>query len=126
MIVINFSHPLTAAQLDQIAALAGQPVTRLIAAPAQFDNAAAYGPQVAALADACGLTSEEWQTAPLAIVPPALNFITAALLAELHGRMGYFPACVRLAPVAGATPARYEVVEILPLNAIREAARQRR
>ena len=34
------------------------------------------------------------------VVPPALNFITAVLLAELHGRMGYFPAIVRLRPVA--------------------------
>ncbi|OQA39911.1 MAG: hypothetical protein BWY52_03004 [Chloroflexi bacterium ADurb.Bin325] len=59
-------------------------------------------------------------------MPPSLNFIAVALLAELHGRMGYFPTCVRLRPVAGSTPPRFEVAELLPLNEVREAARRRR
>lgn len=124
--VINFSHPLTAEQVARLAALAGQPPGRVIHVPSQFEQAAEFLPQVVALADAAGLTPDEWQTLPLLIVPPALNFIAVALLAELHGRMGYFPSCVRLRPVAGAIPPRYEVAEILPLNAFREAARQRR
>ena len=126
MILLNFSHPLTPEQLAQIETLTGQRVERLIAAPAQFDPQAPFGPQLAALLEAVPLTPEAWQSTPILVNPPALNFIAVLLLAELHGRMGYFPACVRLAPVAGAMPARYEVVEIVPLNAIREAARQRR
>lgn len=93
---------------------------------AQFDPAQAFAPQAAALADACGLTPVEWQTAPLLIVPPALNFIAVTLLAELHGRMGYFPACVRLRPVAGVVPPRYEVAEVLALQEVREEARRKR
>ena len=55
-----------------------------------------------------------------------LNFITALLLAALHGRMGYFPPVIRLRPDAGSLPPRYEVVEILNLQAVRDAARQER
>ena len=80
----------------------------------------------AALADACGLSPADWQTAPLLVNPPALNFIAVALLAELHGRMGYFPSCLRMRPVAGVRPPRYEVAEVLDLQAVRAASRTRR
>lgn len=126
MLVINFSHPLTPEQLQQIARLAGQPVERTIDVPVQFDHAAPFVPQVTALVEAAGLTPEAWQTEPLLIVPPALNFIAVTLLAELHGRMGYFPTCLRTRPVAGSTPPRFEIAELLPLNEVREAARRQR
>ena len=78
------------------------------------------------LLDAAGLTSEQWQTTPILVVLPSLNFIAAALLAELHGRMGNFPPIVRIRPVAESLPRRYEVAEILDLQAIRDAARRKR
>lgn len=126
MLVVNFSHPLTANQITRIETLAGQPVERVLDAPAQFDNALPFLPQVVALVDSAGLTAADWQTVPLVIVPPALSFISVALLAELHGRMGYFPTCARLRPVAGSAPPQFEVAELLPLNEAREAARRRR
>jgi hypothetical protein len=126
MLILNFTHPLRPEQVADIEKLAGQPVTRVIEVPAQFDPAQVFAPQVAALADACGLTPAEWQTTPLLIVPPALNFIAVTLLAELHGRMGYFPSCVRLRPVAGVVPPRYEVAEVLGLQEVRESARRKR
>jgi len=126
MIVVNFSHPLTDEQLARLESLGGQPVERTIEVSTKFDTAAEFIPQVVALADAAGLAPREWQTLPLLIVPPALNFIAVTLLAELHGRMGYFPSCVRLRPVEGAGPPRYEIAEILPLNAVRDRARRRR
>ncbi|MFN3763696.1 MAG: CRISPR-associated protein Csx15, partial [Anaerolineae bacterium] len=49
-----------------------------------------------------------------------------ALLAELHGRCGYFPAMLRVRPVPGSTPPRYEVAEIVNLQMLREEARKRR
>jgi len=127
--ILNFTHPLTPEQLAQIEALtadAQQQIAQTIEIPPQFDNEKDFGPQVVALVDACGLTPAEWQTTPLLIVPPALNFIAVTLLAELHGRMGYFPSCVRMRPAPGAAPPRYEVAEILALNEVREAARGRR
>jgi hypothetical protein len=39
--------------------------------------------------------------------------------------MGYFPPIIRLRPL-NTVPPRYEVAEILNLNAVREAARARR
>jgi len=48
------------------------------------------------------------------------------LLAELHGRCGYFPPCIRLRPAQGPVPPQYEVAEVLNLQAVRDAARQKR
>ncbi len=126
MIVLNFAHPLTPAQLDQLARQLGEPVERVIDIPCQVDVQAPLGPQVVALADRCGLSAAEWQSLPLLINPPSLNFVAVALLAELHGRCGYFPAHLRLRPVDGAVPRRYEIAEVLDLQGLRDAARARR
>jgi hypothetical protein len=126
MILINFSHPLSPEQLDQLRDLTGQGVERVIAIPVQADTGQPLAPQVVALASQARLTSAEWQTMPLLVVPPSLNFVSVALLAELHGRCGYFPAHLRLRPVNGAVPVRYEIAEILDLQALRDDARRRR
>ena len=123
MFLLNFSHPLTPAQQAQIEALAGSAVERVIAVPAQFDNGRPFVPQVADLLAQVPLSVEEWQTAPMLVVLPALNFIAAVLLAELHGRMGHFPAIVRIRPVEGSLPVAYEVAEIIDLQSVRDQAR---
>ena len=126
MILQNFSHPTTDAQRAQIEALTGSAVGREIAALPQFDEQQPFVPQLHDLMGQVPLTPVEWQGEPILVVLPSLNFIAAALLAELHGRMGYFPPVVRIRPVAGALPRLYEVAEILDLQGIREAARLRR
>lgn len=126
MLILNYSHPLTPDQLSRLEALTGVAVEAVRELPAQLDLDAPFAPQAVALADAAQLTPEQWQTTPLLLVPPALNFAAVALLAELHGRMGYFPPVVRLRPVAGALPPRYEVAEIINLQAVRDAARRKR
>ncbi len=126
MILLNFSHPLTPDQLAQVEALTSQSIERIVDVPAQFDPGHPFGPQVVALTDDCGLTPSEWQTGSILVVPPALNFIAALLLAELHGRMGYFSPCLRMQPVEGVLPPRYEVAEVLTLQGQRDAARPRR
>ncbi len=136
MIVLNFSHPFTAEHVAQIECLTGQKIDRLIDVPTQIDPQQPLIPQVVALADAAGLTPTDWQTLPLLVNPPSLNFIAVALLAELHGRCGYFPAHLRLRRAGGQVgdsvtfaqpgPPQYEVAEILDLQAVREAARRRR
>ena len=60
-------------------------------------------------------------TLPLLINPPALNVIAVTLLAELHGGMDYFPAVGRLRPLDGTLPPRFEVAEIINLQAVRDA-----
>ncbi|HPH98122.1 MAG TPA: CRISPR-associated protein Csx15 [Anaerolineaceae bacterium] len=125
-IILNFSHPLTEENLAQVEALTGNPVERVISIPVQFDTNQSFLPQLEQMMGALSLSSEELQTLPVLINPPALNFITVMLMADLHGRMGYFPPVLRLRPVAGALPPRFEVAEILNLQAVREQARKKR
>ena len=126
MQILNFSHPLTAAQLAQVAALTGHPVDRVLDIPVHFNPAQSFVTQVSALVESTGLTATEWQTLPLLINPPGHAPLAVTLLAELHGRMGYFPAALRLRPAPGSTPPRFEVAEIINLQAARDAARERR
>ena len=122
MLILNFSHPLTAAQLAQLEALTNQPIGRVLDIPTHFDPAQSFAQQVIALVDQVKLTSAEWQTLPLLINLPSLNFAAAVLLTELHGRMGYFPPVLRLRSVPGSLPPRFEVAEIINLQDVRNAA----
>lgn len=126
MILLNFSHPLTPEQTAEIETLTGQGLAQVIPLAVQFDNEQPFLPQMQALVARIPLGAEALQTERILINPPALNFITALLLAELHGRMGYFPPVVRLRPVAGSLPPRYAVAEILNLQAVRDEARRTR
>ncbi len=126
MILLNFSHPLTEAQLAQIGALAGRAIARTIDIPTQFDEQLPFAAQAQALVAGVPLSSAQWQSEPLLVVLPSLNFIAACLLAEMHGRMGYFPVVVRTRPEAGSLPRRYEIAELLDLQSVREAARRTR
>jgi hypothetical protein len=126
MLILNFAHPLTEAQRDQIEALTHTHIEEVRSIPVQIDQTEPLAEQISAIVDNVGLSSEEWQTRPLLINPPGFAPAAFVLLAELHGRMGHFPALIRLRPVAESTPTRYEVVELLNLQAIREMARTRR
>lgn len=113
MILLNFSHPLLPDHMRQIKELAGRKVERVIEVHSQIDAQQPLAPQ-------------EWQSLPILVNPPSLNYSAALLMAELHGRMGYFPPCVRLRPVKDALPPRFEVAEIMNLQAVRDAARKTR
>ncbi|MDI6769878.1 MAG: CRISPR-associated protein Csx15 [Anaerolineales bacterium] len=126
MILLNFSHPITPEQQGQIEALIHQHVERVIPLPVQFDHQQPYLPQLAAVMDGLPLSPQELQSAPILVNLPSFNAIAALLLAELHGRMGYFPPILRLRPVEGAIPPRYETAEILNLQSVRDEARTKR
>jgi len=126
MIVVNFAHPITKDQLQAIEHLTVQPVEPVVAVHAQVDLGQPIGPQVKELVDRCGLSGEEWQTAPIVVNLPSLAVLAAAVVAELHGRMGYFPTVLSLRPSPGASPPRFELAELVNLQAIRDAARSRR
>lgn len=126
MLLLNYSHPLTPAQSGQIETLTGHAITRTLPIPSQIDPQQPLAPQIVQLAEAAGLTPEEWQTTPILIVPPALNFSAAVLIAHLHGLIGYFPPIVRLRPIPNSLPPQFEVAEIINLQAVRDAARQKR
>ncbi|MCX6019437.1 MAG: CRISPR-associated protein Csx15 [Chloroflexi bacterium] len=126
MILINFAHPLTPEQIGQITVQLGRAPMRIVAAPSQFDVQQPLGPQIAALVAGLPLSVEEWANEPVLVNPPGLSFAAVLLAVELHGRLGYFAPCLRLRPVLGAVPPRFEVAEVLDLQEQREAARRAR
>ena len=125
MLILNFTHPLTETQRAQISALANTPIEAVITTPVQIEQAEPLAPQINAIVNAVGLSSEDWQTRTLLVNPPGFAPAAFVLLAELHGRIGHFPALIRLRPKPGPVTT-YEVAEILNLQAIREEARRRR
>jgi hypothetical protein len=125
MILINYAHPIPPAQLEKIGAWVDQPV-EVRSVYVQFDPEKPFDEQVRQIVEETGLAIEQWQTESLLINPPAHNVFALTLLAELHGRMGYFPAVLRLKPVKDAVPPRFEVAEIINLQLIRDSSRTRR
>lgn len=125
MFVINFAHPLTAQQIKQIENLTGRTVERLIEIGSQVDLQQPLAPQVSMLVDRCELSPTDWQTLPIVVNPPSLNFSAAILMAELHGRMGYFPPIVVLRRI-NAIPPAFEVGEVVSLQAVQDKARTKR
>ena len=126
MILINFAHPLTAEDLDDIEKMTKVQLEKTIEIPVQFDTDQTFIKQVKSLIDQVGLASREWQTGQILVNPPSLNFIAVAVLAEIHGRAGYFPPILRLKPVGGSLPPVFRVAEIINLQKIREEARRSR
>ena len=124
ILVLNFSHPFTATQREQLVSQLGMEA-EIRTVPVQIDNEYSLAEQVTKIADATNLSSEEWQTRPLAVNPPVYTAAAVALLAEIHGRIGHFPSLIRLRPKPGPVTA-YEVAELLNLQSIRDEARLRR
>ena len=129
MLLLNFSHPITSEQRAQVKEISGLDVTEVYDIPVQMDNHLPFTDQIRALVDGIELTPQEWQSRPILINPPAFNFAALTLLAELHGRMGYFPAIIRVRPAEEAAvgaPPRFEIAEIINLQAVRDTARLKR
>ncbi len=126
MLLLNFSHPLTELQLATVRDLVRAPIEGVKAVACQFDHNQPFGEQARALVDAVGLTADGWQTTALLVNLPSLAVIAAAVLAEIHGRAGYFPPVLRVRPVADSVPPRFEVAEVIDLQGMRDEARARR
>lgn len=126
MILLNFSHPLTPEQQAQIESLTGRTIDRMIERMPHFDDGQPLAGQIRELVEGVGLTSQEWQTEALLVNPPGLAPAAICLIAEIHGRTGYFPATIRIRPVADAIARQYEMAEILDLQDLRNSARKRR
>jgi Putative DNA-binding domain len=126
-LVMNFGRPLDPPQLAQLRECTRAQIYEVIQPPQMpphFDESKPFAPQVSVLVDQIGLTKEEWQRLPIVINLPGLAPVAAALLAELHGRMGHFPKVIRLGPV-GADRTNYQVAEIIEMQRVRDEANQR-
>jgi hypothetical protein len=125
MLLLNFSHPLTSEQIEQVKKLANQNIDDVRTITVQIDHAQPLDQQITALIDSVKLTAQEWQTTHLLINPPGYAPAALVLLAELHGRIGHFPTLLRLRPTQSPITT-YEAAELINLQAIRDAARQKR
>lgn len=126
MILLNFGHPITADQRARIEELAGGSVARVEDVAVQLDNGTPFEDEIRRLVDEVDPAGELWRQEGLIVNPPSYAPATAVLIAELHGRMGHFATIVRMRPVPDSTPTRYEVAEIINLQAVRERARTQR
>lgn len=124
MFVLNFSHPLTENHINQVADLAMANITdvQVIDIKVQVDLTQPLVSQVKDLVDSVDLTSTQWQASQIVANLAGLSAVSAIILAELHGRMGYFPTIMRLAQNTQVPPA-YEVKELIGLQHIRNTAR---
>jgi hypothetical protein len=123
-LIVNFGRPITGEQQEQISRLLNVQISEVIKleeVPPRFSDEEPFEFQIAQLVDRIGLTSEEWQTLRILVNPPGFAPAAAALVAELHGRMGHFPHLIRLRP--SDDPTVYEVAEIMELQRIRDTAR---
>ena len=125
-LILNFARPLTHAQLLQLQSLLGAlpEVVDLPGVPVQFFDDKPLAEQVVDLLDNAGLTLEEWASLHFILNPPGLASAVSAVLAEVHGRSGHFPHIVRMTPTPEDRNV-YNVVEIVKLQNIRDAARTR-
>lgn len=126
MTVLDFGHPLTDAQKIVLEQQTGLAVERVFTVDTQIDTGAALALQVSGWLDGVPLSAAEWQTEPIVVVLPSLNYSAAVLLAEMHGRTGHFPTIIRLRPAPDSLVPRFDVAEIINLQAVREEARARR
>ena len=126
MMIINFGHPLTEKNKQQIAEKTGEKGFEIINVKVQLDQEKPFVPQIIALVEEINLTSELWQSGLLLINLPAFHVAAGLLLAELNGRMGHFPPVMRLRPTTSSLTQEYELAEILNLQAVRDEARKKR
>jgi hypothetical protein len=132
VLLLNFAHPLTQAHLKQlgqtlnVSSLETEKTLRVLNIPTQLDNTQPFAPQITALLNQIELTPQQWQTEPLLINLPSLNYAAALVLSDLHGRMGYFPTIIRLRPIPNQTPPQFELAEVINLQALRDATRSQR
>lgn len=123
--LLNYAHPLTELQMQQLAVALGE-TPQIHQISSQIDRSQPLAEVAMALANAAPLDVEMWQTHRLLINPPSLAPLALALIAEVHGRCGYFPPILNIRPVLGAVPPQYELGELVDLNDVRQLARMRR
>lgn len=127
-IIVNFTHPITDAQLSQIGQSTGcyiSEVVQPLKVPVHFDENFSFEAQVVQMVDEVGLTSEQWQELKILINVPGYASIAVALIAEIHGRMGHFPNVIRFKRSSDDST-RYEFEEYIQLQRIRDKARAQR
>lgn len=115
--ILNFSHPLTDAQLSEVF----EKIPEVIEIPVQITSIerTPLVDQIAMTVDAVGFTPDQWQVEDFIVNLPGLAAAAAGILAEIHGRSGHFPRVLVLERVDG----KFQIAGIEDLQSVRESAR---
>jgi hypothetical protein len=128
VLIVDFTHPLGNEQLSQISNQTGAHIAEVVQPPVipiHFDEDLSFEDQIRHVVDLVGITDEEWQETQILVNVPGYAPITAALIADIHGRMGHFPKIIRLKRTSSDS-SRYELAELMQLQRVRDKARARR
>ena len=120
MIILNFSHPLTQEQINQIEIFMGRNIEQVVDIVVRFDLAHPFVPQLERLLSQSILSSDTLRTKLVILNPPSLNSIAVLVVAGLHGKIGYFPPIIRLKPQSDGHSVKYSVAEIIDIQAVRD------
>lgn len=120
VIVLNFSHPLTQNQRGEIAALRGVDMKQLdiregLSRQYVYNSAEELVSAVKAQIDDAKMTTNAWQHQRILVNLPAHAAGAMIAIAEMHGRMGYFPSILRIEKVGEA----FEFTEIVRIDELR-------
>lgn len=128
MIILNFAHPLTSAMLQQIAEQLAVPLESIIEQriSTQINRQLPIEQEITRLTDSSGFDATQWQTVPFVVNPPGLATAALCLIAEIHGRTGYFPSVLNIAAIPNTTPLEFCVLSVCNLQLVREVARSKR
>ncbi len=119
-VVINFGHPITPSQKEQLGEqLGGEVVVRELSVQYSLDTPDALTAQVRNQVAAAGLTAEQWQEGRYVVGLPGHAGAAMIVLAAIHGRSGGFPRIFR---TEGTPAAGFDVTEIVDLQDIRNRA----
>lgn len=123
MIFISFSdHIQETSHREQIEALVnkeGWTIDEFVQTERTFDVMQPLTPQVVDWLESIEFRRLCALKKPLLIFPPSLNYVTAVLLALMHGATGDWPSILRVRPVDRGIRS-YEIAEIINLNRVRK------
>ena len=127
-IILNFSgHPVLPGQLKAIEKILQWPSPKVIDVPvvtiAKDRN---FMTNIVKAIEKVDLSPVQWQASNIVALPAGYSAIWSIVLAEIHGRLGYFPDVVHLQPSAAAAAEKFEVAEIMNLRQVRHASRVKR
>jgi hypothetical protein len=127
-VVLNFSgHPVLPGQLEALEKMMLWHASVVIDVPVgTIKEDRMFVANIVRTIDKIDLSPEQWQTAGIVTIPAGYSAIWSVVLAELHGRLGYFPDVVHLRPAPSDAEEKYEVAEIMNLREVRHASREKR
>ncbi|MBF0585472.1 hypothetical protein INT08_03560 [Prosthecochloris sp. N3] len=127
-LALNFSgHPVLPQQAHDIQKKMGWPNIDVIDVPVgTVSEDQNFLRTATRTVDRIDLLPNEWQSFALVVIPSGYAPLWAALLADLHGRLGHFPDMVRLRPSPKGAKEKFEVAEIIDLRDVRQQARSTR